>query len=217
MLEPEPVQTLSTAQPSTAASHPAPSAPSTFPSGSGPSGLGSSTVAAALIGAAAGALGVFAMDRLDWFLWRRMPTKDRIRTVAARPGGESPDQVIVTRLSDAAGTRLTPATHAAASSIVHYKLGIAPAIGYALLRHRLPGRGVARGAGYGLAMFALHDEGLNTVTGLGGRPSAYPWQDHARGAAAHILYGIVTDAALTRMQRAAQSRRLRRSAMAQAA
>lgn len=80
--------------------------------------------------------------------------------------------------------------------MVHYAIGIAPAIGYALLRDRLPMSGVARGALYGAGLFLTQDEVLNTVTGLGAKPQNYPWQAHARGLVAHTAYGIVTELAL---------------------
>lgn len=35
-----------------------------------------------------------------------------------------------------------------------------------------------------------------TVTGLAASPGDYPWQDHARGLVAHLVYGIVTDTVL---------------------
>ena len=159
-----------------------------------------STLLTVAMGAAAGAIGVWALDRLDWFLYERMSDADRRRTAAARPRGEPPAEALVTFLSSVARTELSPRSHAAASLATHYAIGIAPAIGYALLRDTLPGRGPARAAAYGALLFALQDEGLNTITGLGGRPGAYPWQDHARGLAAHILYGVATEAALNGME-----------------
>jgi uncharacterized membrane protein YagU involved in acid resistance len=168
------------------------------------------------MGAAPGAIGVWALDRLDWFLYDRMSDADHDRTRAARPNGEPPAEALVTALSAAGGMELSPRTHAAASMATHYTIGIAPAVGYALLRDRLPGHGVARGAAYGALLFALQDEGLNTVTGLGGRPGDYPWQDHARGLAAHLLYGVATEAALNVMEalverQAAQAAELERA------
>lgn len=155
----------------------------------------------ALRGAAAGAVGVWALDRLDWFLWGRMPEADRERTRAARPFGQSPDQVLVTKATQATGTPLSSTAHYAASTAVHYSVGIGPAIAYSYLRERLPLPGPLRGGLFGLGLWLFQDEGLNTVTGLGGRPRAYPWQDHARGAAAHVLFGVVTDAALSLLER----------------
>ena len=165
-----------------------------------------STLLTVAMGAAAGAIGVWALDRLDWFLFDRMSDADRARTRAARPNGEPPAEALVTALSTAVGTELSPRTHKAASLTTHYAIGIAPAIGYALFRHVLPGRGLARGAAYGAALFALQDEGLNTITPLGGKPGDYPWQDHARGFAAHVLYGVATEAALNGLEALAERR-----------
>lgn len=157
---------------------------------------------AAAMGAVAGAVGVWALDRIDWFLWNRETDQTRLRTIAARPGGEPPAQALVSRVEDATGRRLAADTHETVSGVVHYSIGIAPAIGYALLRDKLPGRGVARGAAYGLSLFLTQDELLNSVTGLGGKPGDYPWTAHARGLVAHTLYGVVTELALNAMETA---------------
>lgn len=147
-------------------------------------------------GFAAGAVGVWALDRLDWFMWDQEDSKSRERTTAVRPNGEPPAQALVSKMEVATGKHLEPSTHEAASQVVHYSIGIAPAIGYALLRDKLPMSGVARGALYGAGLFLTQDEVLNTVTGLGAKPQNYPWQAHARGLVAHTAYGIVTELAL---------------------
>ena len=54
---------------------------------------------------------------------------------------------------------------------------------------------------YGAGLFALQDEGLNSVTGLGAKPQDYPWQAHARGLVAHLVYGIVTELALSAIEK----------------
>jgi len=64
---------------------------------------------------------------------------------------------------------------------------------YGLLRGMAPSVSTGRGALYGLATFILKDEVANTVLGTGGSPLDYPAQDHARGAAAHTLFGVATD------------------------
>ena len=107
-------------------------------------------------------------------------------------------------MEEASGQPTAPGTHKALGQVVHYSIGIAPAIGYALLRDRLPITGVARGALYGLGLFAMEDEVINTVTGLGAKPQEYPWQDHARGLIAHVLYGVTTELALNAVERAAK-------------
>jgi len=147
-------------------------------------------------GLVAGAVGVWALDRVDWFMWDREDPETRARTTAVRPKGEPPAQALVSKVEDATGKHLEPAAHEAASQAVHYSIGIAPAVGYALLRNSLPLSGVARGALYGAGLFLTQDEALNTVTGLGAKPQDYPWQAHARGIVAHTVYGIVTELTL---------------------
>jgi hypothetical protein len=41
-------------------------------------------------------------------------------------------------------------------------------------------------------MSLLQNEGLNTLLGTGAPSGCYPWQTHARGAAAHALFGLAT-------------------------
>lgn len=158
---------------------------------------GVDTLTTVLLGAAAGAVGVWALDRLDWFMWNSENAETRRRTGAVRPNGEAPAETLVTKLETATGQDTSPGTHTALSQAAHYAIGIAPAIGYALFRDKLPVRGVERGALYGLGLFAMQDEVLNSVTGLGAKPQDYPWQDHARGLLAHTLYGVTTELALT--------------------
>jgi uncharacterized membrane protein YagU involved in acid resistance len=158
-------------------------------------------------GLAAGAVGVWALDRIDWFMWNRESPESRARTTAVRPNGEPPAQALVSKVEDAVGKQLDPVTHEAASQVVHYSIGIAPAIGYALLRDRLPVSGVTRGAIYGAGLFLAQDEALNTATGLGAKPQQYPWQAHARGLVAHAVYGVVTELTLNLLEEFATNRR----------
>ena len=79
---------------------------------------------------------------------------------------------------------------------MHFAIGIAPAVGYALARKDLPVKGLAAGALFGFSLWLLQDEVLNSVTGLGAKPRDYPWQAHARGLAAHLAYGVAAELAL---------------------
>ena len=158
------------------------------------------TTATALMGLAAGAIGVWALDRLDWFLYRSEPEEARERTRAVREGGEAPAGVLVSRFEEAAGTELSERGHYVAELATHYAIGIAPAVAFALYRDKLPVSGPARGALFGAALWLLQDEALNPVIGLSASEGDYPWQDHARGLAAHLLFGVVTEAALGAME-----------------
>lgn len=159
-----------------------------------------------LAGAAAGAFGVWALDRIDWFMWNHEDARARAQTTAVRPGGEPPAQALVTKLEKASGHALSPEAHETTAQVVHYSIGIAPAIGYALVRDKMPVQGVAGGALYGLGLFLMQDEVMNTVTGLGAKPQSYPWQAHARGFVAHAVYGVATEVALSLLDNALAKR-----------
>lgn len=163
-------------------------------------GENKSSAVTALMGLAAGAAGVWALDRVDWFLFRREPEEAQQRTRAVRENGEAPAGVLVSRIEDAVGSELSGSGHYLAELGVHYSIGIGPAVGYAFLRDRLPVTGAARGALFGAAMWLLQDEILNPVIGLSARPQDYPWQNHARALAAHLTYGVTTELVLNALE-----------------
>ena len=80
--------------------------------------------------------------------------------------------------------------------VVHYGLGVGPAVLYALLRRRVPLLGAGRGVVYGLLLFGINDELLNTALGFAGPPDAYPASAHVRGLVGHVTLGVATDLAL---------------------
>lgn len=160
----------------------------------------------AIMGAAAGAVGTWALDRADWAMWNHESADARRQTTAVRPFGEPPAHVLVRKAERRLGLNPTPEQHEIAGLLTHYAIGIGPAIAYSLLRNELPVKGPARGLLYGLTLFLLQDEVLNTATGLGAKPQDYPWQAHARGLVAHLVYGVVTELALDFIERSVQSR-----------
>jgi hypothetical protein len=155
-------------------------------------------------GAIAGAVGVWAMDRLDWFMFNHEDPAARRRTEAVRPDRLDPAHVTVNRVADAMGTKLSPAQPHPAGIAVHYALGIGPAALYAAFRDRLPMHSKAQdhlyGLGLGLGLFLIQDEVLNRAMGLSAKPRDYPWQAHARGLAAHLVLGLVTNAVLNALK-----------------
>ena len=146
-----------------------------------------------LAGAIAGAAAVWVADKLDQAIYRAGGPEGVRRTEAARPGGMDPAHVLAKRAADAAGVNVGDPKNNPAGHTIHY--GIAAGMGalYGLLRGMAPGVSTGRGALFGIAAFIVQDEIGNTVMGTAGNPLNYPVRDHARGAAAHILFGIVTD------------------------
>ena len=147
-------------------------------------------------GIIAGAAAIYATDRLDWYLWGLEGPALRAQTRAARPGGLDPAHVLAQRLAAALGQELSPAQPNPVGVAIHYGLGAAMGALYALLRSRAGFVGAGHGVPFGMTMFLLEDEAMNTALGAAGRPGAYPWQDHARGLVAHGFFGYMTDGLL---------------------
>ncbi len=148
-----------------------------------------------LRGAVAGAVGIWVLDRVDWWMFDREDPEARRRTEAVRPGGLDPAHVVANRVARALGTELSPRQPHPAGIAVHYLLGIVPGAVYGALRDRVPVVGAGRGLLWGLVLTAVEDEGLNTAAGLAARRRDYPWQAHARSVVAHLAYGLATDLA----------------------
>ena len=154
-----------------------------------------------LKGAVAGAVAVWAMDRLGWALWNREDPAALARERAARVEGMDPAHVLANRVADAVGRPLQPRQPHPAGIAVHYGIGMAPAMAYAALRRQTPALRTGRGLAYGLGMFLLVDEGVVPALGLASGPAAYPWQAHARGLVTHLLLGVATDVTLDVLDR----------------
>lgn len=149
-----------------------------------------------LKGAVAGVAASVALDRLDWFMWNRLSPETRQRTRSVRPEGLDPGHLVARKAARAMGTDIEPKgrdNQHPAGIAVHFAIGMAPALAYAALRNRAPSLTAGGGTLFGLGLFAIHDEAMNTVTGLGARPTEYPWQAHARGLIAHLVYGAVLE------------------------
>ena len=153
-------------------------------------------------GAVAGAVAVWAMDRLGWALWNREDAGALAREREARVEGMDPAHVFANRVADALGRPLHPRQPHPAGVAVHYAIGIGPAMAYAALRRRWPALGVGAGLAYGLGLFLAVDEGVVPALGLAAGPAAYPWQAHARGLVTHLALGVVTHATLGALDRA---------------
>jgi uncharacterized membrane protein YagU involved in acid resistance len=150
----------------------------------------------ALRGALAGIIGTYVMDAVTTRVQEAQSPADRAREEAARPAGQQSVENLVDLASSRLGVTLTPQTRPAAIQLTHYALGAVPGMAYALLRRRIPLLGAGRGAVYGLLLFALNDELMNTALGLSGPPRTYPASSHLRGLIGHVALGVTTDLAL---------------------
>jgi hypothetical protein len=147
-------------------------------------------------GALAGAFGTWVMDRVTTAMYERESAGDRAREEEAWPNGKPSVPNLVDLGSRITGVRISPDARPGVEEVTHYLLGVGPGMLYALLRHRVPLLGAGRGFAYGLLLFAVNDELLNTAMGLAGPPDAYPAAAHLRGLVGHVALGMATDLAL---------------------
>lgn len=158
----------------------------------------------ALLGLVAGTVGTFVMSRLDWLMFRHEDPRARLRTQAVRPKGAVPGPYASDKIANASGHGFSNPQMSPGDMAIHYSLGMVPAMLYGALSIRHPAIRTGRGTLYGLGLFLIQDDLLNTVSGLAARPSAYPWQAHARGLLAHVVYGLITDITLEILRTATQ-------------
>jgi len=143
-------------------------------------------------GALAGAAATWVMDRATTLLYDAQVPEVTEQETAARPNGKSSVSNMVDRFEAQTGVVVPPARRPLVENLVHYALGAVPGALYAVAR-KVPGVRALNGAGYGLALFALNDEYLNTKLGFAGPARAYPPETHFRGLAGHVVLGTATE------------------------
>ena len=156
-----------------------------------------SLVTDAAKGAIAGAIGVWALDKITWAMWNRTdPENLRREEQEARPRGMDPAHVMANRAAEAMGRELTPRQPHPAGIAVHYGIGVMPGAAYGALRQRVPVITAGGGMLFGLALFLIQDEGLNPILGTSGGPTEYPAEAHVRGLVGHLVFGATMHASL---------------------
>jgi hypothetical protein len=153
-------------------------------------------------GIAAGAAGTVVLDRVSRFLYERESPGNRQRYEAVT-GGRYPTLRMAEKVERLLGLSLTESQRNRLSQSIHWGTGLGAGAAYALLRRRVPAAAAGQGLLFGIVFFLLVDELLNTVAGAAEKPTAYPWQAHARGLATHAAYGLVADSTLDILDRVA--------------
>lgn len=155
-----------------------------------------SLMADAVKGAVAGAIGVWALDKVTWAMWDRTDQENLRQEEKARPEGLDPAHVIANRAAEALGTELSPKQPHPAGVAVHYGIGVFPGAAYGVLRRNAPALTVGSGTLFGLGLFLMQDEGLNSILGTSGGPTEYPAEAHLRGLVGHLVFGATMHASL---------------------
>jgi len=150
----------------------------------------------AVRGAVAGAAATWLMDLVTTRLYEAQPAAVTAREEAAQPNGKSSVGNMVDRFEQATGVTIPATRRGTVETGIHYALGSVPGALYGVIRRRLGFARMWEGAAYGLTLFAVNDEYLNTKLGLAGPYTAYPAQTHIRGLAGHTALGLGTETAI---------------------
>jgi hypothetical protein len=149
-----------------------------------------------VLGAVAGAAGVWVMDPVGWFMYDHEDPAALAQEHRARPGGRDVAHAVVAKVGELTGTDVSTGQPSAPGLAVHYGLGMVPGALYAIARNEVPALRAGNGALYGFGLFAMNDEVAAPLLGVASGPRAYPWQAHVRGLVAHVVLGIVTESVL---------------------
>ncbi len=144
-------------------------------------------------GGLAGAAATWLMDQVTTGMLDQQPDEVTEREEAARPNGKDTITNLLDRAERGYGLELDEGQRGMASLAIHYALGIVPGALYGVVRRRVPLAGTANGLLYGLLVWAVNDEYLNTTLGLAGPFDAYPIETHWRGFVGHAVLGVATD------------------------
>lgn len=155
----------------------------------------------AIAGGIAGAVATWVMDLTTTGMYDAQSADVNRREEAAHPNGRSSVGNMVAQLESVLGLRLTDDERTRLTSVVHYGLGVAPGAMYGVVSRRVPALRFGGGLGYGLALFVVNDEWMNTALGLAGPFSAYPREAHLRGLVGHAVLGTMTEAVISSLGR----------------
>lgn len=177
-------------------------APPPLSSRAGASGPQRGVAVDMVLGAVAGAAGVWVMDRLGWFMYNHEDPSALAQEHRARPGDRDVAHATVAKVGEVTGMQVPTEQPSAPGLAVHYGLGMVPGALYAVARREVPSVRAGNGALYGFGLFALNDEVAAPLLGVASGPTAYPWQAHVRGLVTHTVVGVVTESVLKLFDRA---------------
>lgn len=156
------------------------------------------------VGAVAGLVASKISEYVQELLYRATPQSVRLAEEQVRSG--DPSQVAARKLAKSIGVPAADRRSKAAATI-HLGLGAAWGPVYCLLRRHSgmnpPGAALVTGA----TMSLIVDEAMTPAMGFSAPSRAYPTLTHARGFAAHLLFGAAVGVAAETLMRLTGSAR----------
>ena len=141
-------------------------------------------------------VGFAATEALDWTsiaLYDNESRGLRLRENRTRHFRHAYETAVV-RIADAIGRSLTRREMHTWGWRFHKVFGVLGGLSYVAMRRRYPAVGAGLGLAYGIGFFLLGDEVMVPAFGLTPGPTAFSWKVHARGAIAHVAYGVAAEA-----------------------
>ncbi len=151
-----------------------------------------SLIGDAFRGALAGAAATWAMDQVTTVMLSVQAPEVTKQEEAARANGKSSVTNLVDKVEAQTGLVVPRKRRPLVEQAVHYGLGAVPGALYGIARH-VPFLRAGNGLFYGLGVYALNDNYVNTKLGLASSPQAYPPETHLRGLAGHAVLGVATE------------------------
>jgi XapX domain-containing protein len=148
-----------------------------------------------LAGAAAGALATWLMTQVTTLMYNRESSGVREREDRVR-GDRTSYEVAAEKTAAIFGHTLDESERGRWGSIIHWSLGIAAGVVYALVRIQLPNPNLLHGLAFGLLFWLVIDEFLVYLFRLTPGPLKFPWQAHARGLVGHLVFGAAAELTL---------------------
>lgn len=161
-------------------------------------------IGAGLIG---GYIGTKVMEPAGAKLYELEPAADRKREDEVRPG--SPSTIAARKAAARFGIALSDKRAERLGTLVHYGLGAGGGVLYVMLRRATGMHPLLAGLATGAVISLVIDEGLTPALGFSAPNDQYPAVTHARGFAAHLVYGLslaVAAEALGRLARISSPR-----------
>jgi hypothetical protein len=146
----------------------------------------------AVTAAVAGYVGTKVMEPVSMALYRAESPETRSRENAVRPG--PPYRLAAEKTAKALRLDLSDKALERAGMGFHYGLAVSWVPLYGLLRRRAHLGGPFSALLTGAAMSAVADETLTPLLGFSAPNRAYPLATHARGVAAHLVFGAAVGA-----------------------